>query len=145
MDVSQEGGEVVHVVDRLRFESLAEEVTVAPVLVVIVIDVAAGDALHGHGKVVVALANEQMEVIRHEAVGVEGIVAPGRGAVRGAVRFKGLGHVVERVEETVVVFLVLEDRKTRQFRESAGIRRLGYVQVMQRLDQALRRQKYNFF
>ena len=141
MDVSQEGGEVVHVVDRLRFESLAEEVTVAPVLVVIVIDVAAGDALHGHGKVVVALANEQMEVIRHEAVGVEGIVAPGRGAVR----FKGLGHVVERVEETVVVFLVLEDRKTRQFRESAGIRRLGYVQVMQRLDQALRRQKYNFF
>ena len=40
------------------------------------------------------------------------------------------------MEETVETMPTYE--KTRQFRESAGIRRLGYVQVMQRLDQVSR-------
>lgn len=86
MDVTEEGGEVVHVVDGLAAETLLEEVAAALVLAV----------------------------------------------VRG-----------DKKEDAMVLCPI--NRKTRQFRESAGIRKLGYVQVMQRLDQALRRQKYNFF
>ena len=47
MDVTEEGGEVVHVVDRLAAETVLEEVSAAAVLAVVVVDVGVGNALRG--------------------------------------------------------------------------------------------------
>ena len=63
MDVAQEGGEIGHVVDGLALEALLEEVTVATVLVVVVVDVAAGYALDGFSHGLFALSDEQVEVV----------------------------------------------------------------------------------
>lgn len=49
MDVTEEGGEVVHVVDGLAAETLLEEVAAALVLAVVIIDVSVCDALYGLG------------------------------------------------------------------------------------------------
>lgn len=63
MDVAQECGEVGHVVYGLALEALFEEVTVAAVFTIVVIDVAAGYALDGVAHGFLALSDEQVEVV----------------------------------------------------------------------------------
>ena len=72
VDVAQEGGEVVHVVDRLGTESLLEEVTASSVLAIVVIDVGICNTLDGLGNSFFALTDEQVEVVGHKTVGVVG-------------------------------------------------------------------------
>lgn len=59
VDIAQEGGEIGHVVDGLALEALLEEVAVATVLAVVVVDVAAGYA----GDMDEELANELLDDI----------------------------------------------------------------------------------
>lgn len=63
VDIAQEGGEIGHVVDGLALEALLEEVAVATVLAVVVVDVAAGYALEGFSHGLFALSDEQVEVV----------------------------------------------------------------------------------
>lgn len=63
VDVAQEGGEIGHVVDGLRLEAFLEEVAVATVLAVVVVDVGAGYALDGFSHGLFALSDEQVEVV----------------------------------------------------------------------------------
>ena len=63
VDVAQEGGEIGHVVDGLRLEAFLEEVAVATVLAIVVVDVAAGNALEGFSHGLFALSDEQVEVV----------------------------------------------------------------------------------
>ena len=105
VDVTEEGGEVVHVVDRLGTESLLEEMTAATVLAVVVIDVGICNTLDGLGNGFLALTDEQVEVVGHQTVGVVG-AALGDGC---AVVVVDEAHAVDAVEEELIVFLVLED------------------------------------
>lgn len=72
VDVTEEGGEIVHVVYRFTAEAFLEEMAAALVLAVVVIDVSVSDALEGLADGLFALTDKKVEVIAHEAVGVVG-------------------------------------------------------------------------
>ena len=78
---------------------------IASVLSIIIVDVGAGYALHGLAHALFALTDEQVEVIRHEAVGVIGAVA----SAGVALVIVTHPHAVEGVDKLVVVLLVLKD------------------------------------
>ena len=92
-------------VRRFALEAFFEEVAVAPVLSIIIVHVGAGYALHGLAHALFALTDEQVEVVRHETVGIVGAVA----AARVALIVIPHPHTVEGGDELVVVLLVLKD------------------------------------
>ena len=105
VDVTEEGGEIVHVVYRFAAEAFLEEMAAALVLAVVVIDVSVSDAFESLADGFFALANEQVEVIAHEAVCVVGAtLSDGRAVV---IVYKA--HAEETVQEEEVVLLVLEN------------------------------------
>lgn len=105
MDVTEEGGEVVHVVDGLAAETLLEEVAAALVLAVVIIDVSVCDALYGLGSSLLPLTDEQVEVVAHEAIGIVGAtLSDGR-----AVIVVDEAQAEEAVQKKAVVLLILED------------------------------------
>ena len=79
--------------------------SVASVLPIIIVHVAAGYALYGLAYALLALTNEQVEMISHEAVGVIGAVASAGVALIVVTHT----HPVKGIDELVVVFLVLKD------------------------------------
>lgn len=105
MNVTEEGGEVVHVVDGLAAETLLEEVTAALVLAVVIIDVSVCDALYGLGNSPLPLTDKQMEMVAHEAVGIVGATL-GDGC---AIVIIDEAHAEEAVQKKAVVLLILED------------------------------------
>ena len=105
VDVTQEHREVGHVVDWLALETLLEQVAIAPVLSIIVIDIATSNALNSLSHCLFALTDEQVEMVGHEAVGIIGAVA----ATGVAFVIVPDAHTVEGIDELVVVFLVLKD------------------------------------
>ena len=62
-------------VRRFALEAFFEEVAVAPVLSIIIVHVGACYSLHCLAHALFALTDEQVEVVRHKAVGVVGAVA----------------------------------------------------------------------
>ena len=78
---------------------------IAPVLSIIIVHVGAGYALHGLSHALLALTDEQVEVVRHEAVGVIGAVA----SAGVAFVIVAHSHPVKGCDELEVVFLVLKD------------------------------------
>ena len=78
---------------------------IASVLSIIIVDVGAGYALHGLAHGLLALTNEQVEVIRHEAIGIYGAT----GATRQAHVIILNTNPVKGSDELEVVFLVLKD------------------------------------
>lgn len=107
VDVAQEHREIGHIVDRLALEALFEQVAIAPVLSIIVIDIAAGNALDSLSHRLFSLAYEQVKMVGHghEAVGIIGAVA----ATGVAIVIVPDAHTVEGIDELVVVFLVFKD------------------------------------
>ena len=105
MYISQQYGEVGHVVDGLALKAFFEQVTVATVLLIIIVHVGACYALDGLSHSFIALTNEQVKVVAHKAVGVICAVAS------AGVPFVIVPntHAVEGVDELVVVFLVFKD------------------------------------
>ena len=105
MYIPEQHCEIGHIVDRLRLETLFEKVAVASVFAVIIVHVGAGNALYCLAHALIALANQEMEMVGHEAVGIIGAVA----AAGGALIVIPHPHTVEGCNELVVVFLVLKD------------------------------------
>lgn len=105
MYISQQYGEVGHVVDGLAFEAFFEQVSIATVFSIIIVHVGACYALDGLSHSFVALAYQEVEVVAHEAVGVITAVT----ATGVALVIVPNAHPVEGVDELVVVFLVLKD------------------------------------
>lgn len=105
MNVAEEGGEIVHVVYRLAAKTFLEKMSAALVLAVVVIDVSVSNAFESLADGLLALADEQVEMVAHEAVGVVGATL----CDGGAVVIVDEAHAEETVQEEAVVFLVLED------------------------------------
>ncbi len=105
MYISQQYGEVLHVVDRLALEAPFEQVSVAPVLPIIIVHVGACYAFDGLSHSFIAFAYQEVEVVAHEAVGVITAVT----ATGVALVIVPNAHPVEGVDELVVVFLVFKD------------------------------------
>ena len=105
MDVSQQDCEVGHVVNGFALEALFEQVSVAPVLSIIIVHITAGYSFYRLAYTLFALTNEQVKVVAHKAVGVICAVAS------AGVPFVIVPntHAVEGVDELVVVFLVFKD------------------------------------
>ena len=72
---------------------------------IIIVNVATGQTLDNFAYLLVALTNEQMEVIGHEAIGVIGAVA----SAGVALVIVAHSHPVKGGDELEVVFLVLKD------------------------------------
>ena len=105
MYISQQYGEVGHVVDGLALEALFEQVSVATVLPIIIVHVGTCYAFDGLSHSFFAFAYQEVEVVAHEAVcvitatpatGVAFVIVPN-------------AHPVEGIDELVVIFLVLKD------------------------------------
>ena len=71
VDVAQEGDEIVPVVDGLALEAFLKEVPDAPVSVVIIVDVRRCDAFHRLADGLADLLHEEVDMVAHEAVGIE--------------------------------------------------------------------------
>ena len=91
--------------DGLALEALFEQVSVAPVLSIIIVHVRACYAFDGLSHSFIAFAYQEVEVVAHEAVGVIAAVT----ATSVALVIVPNAHPVEGVDELVVVFLVLKD------------------------------------
>ena len=76
MDVTEQGGKVCHIVNRLRFESIFEQVPVATVLAVIIEHIATGNALDSLTHGLSALTYQQMQMVRHQTIGIISTFAP---------------------------------------------------------------------
>jgi hypothetical protein len=91
--VAKQYREVGHVTDWLTLETLLKEVAITPVLSIIVIDIAAGNALDSLSHRLFSLAYEQVEMVGHEAVGIIGAVA----ATGVAIVIVAHAHTVEGI------------------------------------------------
>jgi hypothetical protein len=105
MYISQQYDEVLHVVDGFALEALFEQVSVATVLPIIIVHVGTCNAFDGLSHSFIAFANQEVEVVAHEAVGVIAAVT----ATSVALVIIPNAHPVEGIDELVVVFLVLKD------------------------------------
>lgn len=105
MNVAQQHSEVGHIIDRLALETFFEQMAIAPILAVIVVHIGTGYALDGFAHALLAFPNEQMEVIRHEAIGIVGTI----GSAGFPVVIKAHAHPVEGDNELIVVLGILED------------------------------------
>ena len=92
-------------VHRFAAEALLEEMPAAHVLAVVVIDVRVGDALERLAHFFLALAEEQVEVVGHEAVGVIGAVLSGWKALVVVTDAEAL-HALHKV---LIIFRIFED------------------------------------
>ena len=105
MYISQQYSEVGHVVDGFALEALLEQVSVAPVLSIIIVHVGTCYAFYGLSHSFIAIANQEVKVVAHEAVGVIAAVT----ATSVALVIIHNAYPVEGVDELVVVFLVFKD------------------------------------
>ena len=70
VDVSKQGDKVAGIADRLAAEAVMEQRPKAFMPLVIVADIGNANAFHHHTDVLSALSNEQMNVVVHQAVGM---------------------------------------------------------------------------
>ena len=106
MYIAQESEEIGHVVDRLTLESVLEEMSYALILLIEIIDIARSEGLYHFTYSPGFLLYEQMAVVPHQAIGVDG--ACGRSEWR-AVWIVLQMKVGEDIEHVLVVLVVLEN------------------------------------
>ena len=71
VNVAQQGDEIIRVVDRLTAEPVVKQGAETLMPLVIVADIGNADAFHHCADVLGALGNKQMDVIIHQAIGVD--------------------------------------------------------------------------
>lgn len=103
--VPQESQEVGEVFAGLGLEAVLEEVACASVFLVEVLGIGDFESLHGLVDFLCALAVEEMDVIGHETVGIEG-TGVGEPLSKGCVV---LGKLFEELEESLAVGVIGED------------------------------------
>jgi hypothetical protein len=104
VDVSQQGGKVSHVVHGFRLESIPEEMAVATVFAIVIEHIATGYSLDGLAHAFASLTNQQMQMVRHQAIGIKNAIAP----TRRSFVIVSETHSVESGDELEVVLLIVE-------------------------------------
>jgi len=106
MDECEYGGELVDGIYGLRTETVLEEVPAALILAVEVVDVSVSNTFQRLPDFFLTFADEQMEMVRHEAVGIVRAVLSGGHPLVIVTDAKSFhtGH------EVLIIFRVLEDQ-----------------------------------
>ncbi len=90
--------------DRLALESFLEKMSAATVLPIIIVHVGTCYALHRLAHGLLALTDEQVEVIRHQTIGIERTI----GATSKTIVIILIAHPIERIDKLVIVFCFFE-------------------------------------
>ena len=106
VDIAQHIVEAGGVFYRFTVEAATVDSAVAVVLIVDIMGVVGCDARHGLADGVLALLDEEVEVVGHEAVGVDGEAGLVGGGVAAIVLLAKAG---EDIDELLAVFVVFED------------------------------------
>lgn len=90
--------------DWLALEALFEQVAIAPVLSIIVIDITASNALNSLSHCLFTFTDEKVKMVRHQTIGIERTI----GATSKTIVIILIAHPIERIDKLVIVFCFFE-------------------------------------
>ena len=71
MDVPQQRDEIAHVVYRLALETVLEKMAGALIFQIEILRIGNGNALDGWHQPFIELAKQQVDMVRHQAIGID--------------------------------------------------------------------------
>ena len=71
MDIPQQSDEITHIVDRLALETVLKKMAGAFIFQIEILRIGNGNALDGWHQPLIEFAKQQVDMIRHEAIGID--------------------------------------------------------------------------